>query len=70
MEHAKQSGKPFEEVNAIQKSAKNFLERYWWLILFNVYLNEQTPRGFKKTFSQWLRDHMRVKRVIKRVELI
>lgn len=33
---------------------KNYLERYWWLIVFNAYLHEQAPLALKKKFSEWM----------------
>jgi len=52
-----------------EKRGKNYLERYWWLIIYNTYLHAQGPQGFKKSFSNWMKGHWHMKHTLKRLEL-
>jgi len=49
---------------------KNYLERYWWLIVFNAYLHEQAPLALKKKFSDWMKDRWGLKRILKKSDLL
>ncbi|PRP89336.1 hypothetical protein PROFUN_02210 [Planoprotostelium fungivorum] len=47
----------------------NYLERYWWLIVFNAYLAEEAPVGFKQSFPEWMKGRWGFKRLLKKLEL-
>eukprot|EP01117_Protostelium_nocturnum_P004484 TRINITY_DN1619_c0_g1_i2.p1 TRINITY_DN1619_c0_g1~~TRINITY_DN1619_c0_g1_i2.p1 ORF type:complete len:446 (+),score=78.21 TRINITY_DN1619_c0_g1_i2:683-2020(+) len=47
----------------------NYLERYWWLIVFNAYLSEQSPLGFKQAFPDWMKGRWGFKRLLKKLTL-
>jgi len=57
-----------EDVQKFLKRGLNYLERYWWLIVFNAYLNEQAPK-YKKKFSNWMKARWGLKRLLRKMEL-
>eukprot|EP01114_Cavostelium_apophysatum_P013555 TRINITY_DN3308_c0_g1_i1.p1 TRINITY_DN3308_c0_g1~~TRINITY_DN3308_c0_g1_i1.p1 ORF type:complete len:477 (-),score=140.48 TRINITY_DN3308_c0_g1_i1:41-1471(-) len=50
------------------KRGLNYLERYWWLIVFNAYLNEEAPL-YKKKFVSWMKGKWGFRRMLKKLDL-
>lgn len=48
----------------LRSKFRNYLERYWWLIVYNYYLNVQGPNGEK--FSSWMKNNWRLKHMLKK----
>ncbi|XP_033841277.1 paladin isoform X3 [Periophthalmus magnuspinnatus] len=46
------------------KRTMQSLERYFYLIVFNAYLHEQCPVGLLSSFSQWMRSHSWIYRLL------
>jgi len=57
-----------EEVQKFTKRGYNYLERYWWLIVFNAFLSEQSP-AYKMSFISWMKGKWGLKRMLKKLEL-
>jgi len=57
------------DANKWFKRGQNYLERYWWLILFNAYCVEQAPLGYKMNFTHWMNCRWGLRRLLKKVEL-
>lgn len=49
------------------KRALNYLERYFWLIIFNAYLNDVPAMNVK--FSVWMRGRWGLKKLLRKIEL-
>eukprot|EP00123_Amoebidium_parasiticum_P011952 comp21016_c1_seq2/m.28216 comp21016_c1_seq2/g.28216 ORF comp21016_c1_seq2/g.28216 comp21016_c1_seq2/m.28216 type:complete len:312 (-) comp21016_c1_seq2:401-1336(-) len=47
----------------------NYLERYYYLMLFNAYLHNQAPVEFRKSFSEWMKNRWGLKRLTKELRL-
>eukprot|EP01117_Protostelium_nocturnum_P005712 TRINITY_DN2062_c1_g1_i1.p1 TRINITY_DN2062_c1_g1~~TRINITY_DN2062_c1_g1_i1.p1 ORF type:complete len:575 (+),score=149.24 TRINITY_DN2062_c1_g1_i1:32-1756(+) len=58
-----------ENSKKYEERGLNYLERYWWLIVFNAYLAEQAPLGFKENFSVWMSRRWDYKRLLKKLSL-
>eukprot|EP01136_Pigoraptor_vietnamica_P000681 Opistho-1_new@26297 len=46
-----------------------YLQRYWFLIVFNAYLHYVAPTNYEPSFSRWMRERWGLKRMMKTVEL-
>jgi len=51
-----------------QKRGLNYLERYWWLIVFNAYLRKHAP-SFRCLFSEWMKGMWKLRRLLRKIEL-
>jgi hypothetical protein len=49
------------------KRALNYLERYFWLIVFNAYLNEVPAMNIN--FSAWMKGRWGLKKLLRKIEL-
>jgi len=47
-----------------KKMIINFVERYFYVILFATYAKQQGPEGFKKKFTQWMEEHSELRAMI------
>eukprot|EP01113_Clastostelium_recurvatum_P019836 TRINITY_DN2348_c0_g1_i1.p1 TRINITY_DN2348_c0_g1~~TRINITY_DN2348_c0_g1_i1.p1 ORF type:complete len:584 (+),score=142.11 TRINITY_DN2348_c0_g1_i1:202-1752(+) len=48
---------------------KLYLERYWWLILFNSYLVMEVGDNFSKPFSEFMRSRWGIRRLIRKLDM-
>ncbi|PRP79910.1 hypothetical protein PROFUN_12399 [Planoprotostelium fungivorum] len=55
-----------DEATKYLDKGMRYLERYWWIIVFNGYLMEQSPKGFEKTFTQWMGARWDFKKLLKK----
>jgi len=51
------------------KRGQNYLERYCYLMLFAAYAQSAAGNGFADSFSNWMRQHWSLKRVLKQLVL-
>jgi len=51
------------------KRGINYLERYWWLILFNTYLLNTAPK-FPRSFTKWMQSRWGYRRMLRKLELV
>jgi len=51
------------------KRGINYLERYWWLILFNTYLNNTAPK-FPRSFTKWMQSRWGYRRMLRKLDLV
>jgi len=51
------------------KRGQNYLERYCYLLLFAAYARAACAGGFAQSFSDWMRRHWSLKRVLKQLVL-
>jgi len=47
-----------------------YLERYWWLIVFNSYLASEVASNLSRSFSDYMRGQWGLKRLLRRMELV
>merc|ERR1712193_339278 len=45
----------------------NNIERYFYLIVFAMYIREVGPKGFPQTFQQYMDEHSALPKIIKRI---
>merc|ERR1711972_1135367 len=48
----------------LKEKIMNNIERYFYLIVFAMYIREVGPAGFPKTFKEWMDDHATLRDVI------
>lgn len=61
------SARTTEELNSYMKRAAQYLERYFWLIVFNSYLSECWKDNFIKTFDRWLEERPELRTLLKEI---
>jgi protein-tyrosine phosphatase len=61
------SARTTEELNSYIERAAGYLERYFWLIVFNSYLSECWKDSFIKSFDRWLQERPELKTLMKEI---
>eukprot|EP00743_Colponemidia_sp_Colp-15_P007263 GILK01007843.1.p1 GENE.GILK01007843.1~~GILK01007843.1.p1 ORF type:complete len:432 (-),score=86.92 GILK01007843.1:203-1498(-) len=51
------------------KRGLNFLERYWYLIVFGAYVVCESPSGFNISFTKWMRKRWSLRRMLSKLSL-
>ncbi len=48
---------------------QDYLRRYFYLVSFNQYVQEQAPRGYQQTFSEWMKERPELKQLLENLQL-
>ncbi len=48
---------------------QDYLKRYFYLVSFNQYVQEQAPGGFQQTFSDWMKERPELKGLLENLQL-